>query len=164
MRWRGRNWLVVVAALFLCGLIGNVQEGGEHVVVNSIIQVSVIVMTLAAFFFLRREEIERENLLAFVRDNVEAIRAGTAEYRGQRLSYATRLCSYPFVMSFLVMSFALESRLVIGAEPARGLRLGCAVITVLFGPWGLPWGPIWSFRALVANVRGPRGTNRKSVV
>lgn len=30
--------------------------------------------------------------------------------------------------------------------------LGASVVTILFGWWGIPWGPIWSLDALVRNV------------
>jgi hypothetical protein len=157
--WRGRNWLIVVAALFACGLIANVRQGGENVVVNAVIQIAIIGLTLWTFWFLRREEAVRDHLLAFLNDNIEAVRAGTAEYRGQRLSYASRVYSFPIVMSFLVVTFSLQSRLVIGDESARGLRFGSAFITVLLGPWGIPWGPIRTVRALITIARAPRGTN-----
>jgi hypothetical protein len=39
---------------------------------------------------------------------------------------------------------------------AAGKALGYSLISLLFGWWGIPWGPIWTIATIVTNCRGGR--------
>lgn len=34
------------------------------------------------------------------------------------------------------------------------LGLGYSAVALLFGPWGVPWGPVWTARAVWTNLTG----------
>jgi len=149
---KARNGLLLVAALFLVGFIHNAVTGEAHPG-DTVLQWLAIVLASAAFWFLRHEERLRDELLTFLVANKSAIQAGTAVYRGHTLSYATRLRNCEVVISFLVASFRLRIQRLVDDRGDRGLRLGANAVTFVFGWWGLPWGPIWTVRTLVTNLR-----------
>lgn len=150
--------LLVIAGLFVSGFIYNTATGTAEPG-DAAAQWLIIGLALTAYWFVRREERLRDELLQFLHANSAAIRAGTAVYRGHSISYATRLRTCHIVLSFLLMSFKLPSRLIIdGSESDRGLRSGCSLVTLLFGWWGLPWGPIWTLQTLARNLHGSDAT------
>jgi hypothetical protein len=150
---RARYGLLIVAGLFLVGFVANTVTGEAHPG-DAAAQWIIIVLATSAFAFLRYEERLRDELLAFLAANQAAIRAGTAVYRNQPISYATRLRTCDVVLSFLLASFKIPiQRLVSDTGSDRGLRLGSGLVTFVFGWWGIPWGPIWTVKALAKNMR-----------
>jgi hypothetical protein len=150
---RARYGLLLVAVLFLVGFIHNTVTGEAHPG-DAVAQWILIVLAGSAFAFLQYEQRLRDELLAFLATNQAAIRAGTAVYRNQPISYATRLRTCDVVISFLVASFKIPTqRLVTDTGSDRGLRLGSCLVTFVFGWWGFPWGPIWTVKALATNTR-----------
>jgi len=154
VRWKARYLLFAVAGLFAVGFIDNTVHGTANPG-DAAAQWAIIGLALAAYWFAAREERLRDELVAFLRANLEAVRAGTARYRGHSVSYATRLRTCQIVVSFLVVTFRLPSRLIVdGSDSDRGVRSGCSLVTFLFGWWGIPFGPILTLRALSRNMRG----------
>lgn len=146
--------LPVVAALFLAGFVANLVTG-EVRFGDSIVQWSIAGVALVAFWFIRRNHREHEEFFAFIAANEEAIRAGTARYQGEPLSYATRLRIYHMVLSFLFVSFRTQSQLIVHpSRRAMATRIGYDAVNLIFGWWGIPWGPIWTVRAILSNARG----------
>lgn len=154
MRGRAHYLLLVVAGLFLGGFVIDVATG-TVTLGDSILQGLIAAAALGAFGLARRSQRERVAFFTFVAANAEAIRAGTARYRGEPLSYATRLRVYHVVVSLLVVSFRTRTRPVL--HPSRAstaTRLASCAVTLACGWWGIPWGPIWTLRAMSRNVRG----------
>ena len=57
------------------------------------------------------------------------------------------------VLSFFLVSFRVPTRPVVYASRAeRRLRVGCTLVTLVFGWWGIPWGPIWTVQTLRRNL------------
>lgn len=70
-----------------------------------------------------------------------------------------RYVVFPYVFSMLVMTFRRNlgaPRLVGAGDWPVGPLFGAAVITLLTGWWGFPWGVIWTPLALVSIWRGGR--------
>ncbi|MEO8845874.1 MAG: hypothetical protein ABI591_33850 [Kofleriaceae bacterium] len=145
-----------MAALFLAGFVANVVNH-DLSLGDSIIQWTIAIACVVAFVFVRSQQRARVELGAFLDANRAAVLDGTARYRGQPITYATRLHVYDIVLSFLFVSFKLTSRPVVVGAPGSGkLRAGCTAVTLVFGWWGIPWGPIWTIRAVSRNVRGTK--------
>ena len=146
--------LFVVAGLFIFGFIANVVNNDVDLA-NTIIQWLIAGTCIAGHAFVAREDREREELLRFLSENAAAIRAGEARYRGSSLTYATRLRSCEVVLSFLVVSIKLPSRMIVVGGPShRSVQIGSSLITFVFGWWGIPWGPVWTVKTIVNNLRG----------
>jgi hypothetical protein len=84
---------------------------------------------------------------------LEGISLETLEHEVQQ---GGRFVVYTFVVSVILMTFKRSSA-VHYFRPHMGSvgpGLKYTLITLLFGWWGIPWGPIYSIGGLVANFRG----------
>lgn len=152
MRTRSYYLLLVVAALFIAGLVTNIVTD-EVTAGDTIVQLVIASVCCASFAFVRRQERERDAFFAYIAENQDAIRSGKASFRGEPLTYATRIHTYELVLSFLIVSFRLPSPPVVhGSRAATPLRIGCTLVSLVLGWWGIPWGPIWTVRALARNL------------
>jgi len=63
---------------------------------------------------------------------------------------------FEYAISILIMSFKRSSDVffIRPGESAFVKGLPYNLITMLFGWWGFPWGPIYSFMALASNLTG----------
>jgi len=73
-----------------------------------------------------------------------------------QLQQGARFVIYQYCVSILVMSFKRNSPIYfIPAKEKASIRsLRFIGISLLVGWWGLPWGPIWTFRTVRANLNG----------
>ncbi len=148
--------LPVLGALFLLGFVVNITKG-EATMADSIIQFAVAGLSFAGFAFFQNKDRAQRDFATYVTANVDSIRSGTANYKGQPLSYATRLRVYHTALSFLIVSFKLPSGIVVvGGPSARRTHAACSLVSLLLGWWGLPWGPIFTVQVLINNLRGHR--------
>ncbi len=79
------------------------------------------------------------------------------------LEKGAKFVVYEYAISLLIITFyrssnyyfvrANENRLVKG--------LGFSLLTLVLGWWGIPWGPIRSFQALVINFQGGKDVTRE---
>ncbi len=69
-----------------------------------------------------------------------------------------RFVVFQYCVSILIMSFKRPSPVyfIRAGESARGKGFGFSLISLLFGWWGIPWGPIWTIGSVVTNSRGGR--------
>jgi hypothetical protein len=97
--------------------------------------------------------------LVWLLRNAEPLRRGAATYNGTCITLDTHLRFFEATTSFLVISVRLRSRLFIeGPDYHARLGIACTLATLLFGWWGIPWGPIFTAQSLWHNVRGGRRT------
>jgi hypothetical protein len=144
--------LLVVASLFLGGFVVNLVTG-EATVGDSVAQFLIAGVAVASFLFVRKQAREREAFLGYLAGNLDAVRSGAARFRDEPLTYATRLREHELVLSFLIVSVRMPTRPAAhGSRAERALRAGCTLVTLIFGWWGVPWGPIWTVRALRRNL------------
>lgn len=74
-----------------------------------------------------------------------------------------RYVTYPFVFSILILSFQRSVGGVRVVETGKwpvGPLFGAAVVTILFGWWGFPWGLLWTPLALFHLWNGGRDSTR----
>lgn len=57
---------------------------------------------------------------------------------------------YPYVVSAVVVTFRFESRphTVYGADARYARGIPYLLVSLLFGWWGVPWGPVQTWRAI----------------
>ena len=127
----GVGWWEVVAQVFLL-----VAGGG----------------LFAYYFGARRRD---RALIAELVGHLEALRAGRAVLVGGRpVTLDTPVRHVRAVVSLVVISFKLPSRLHLDGEPMAGAMALAAATSLLLGWWGIPWGPIWTVQAFVRFARG----------
>jgi hypothetical protein len=73
-----------------------------------------------------------------------------------RIARGARLVRFEFCVSFLVFTVRRQSPIFITESwQGRYIRgLGYSLLALLLGPWGIPWGPIWSTWAVWVNLTG----------
>jgi hypothetical protein len=79
-----------------------------------------------------------------------------AEEVRSRVEVGARLVRFEFCLSFLFVTIRRQSPLYLTESwQDRYLRgLGYSVLALLFGPWGVPWGLIWTPWAIWVNLTG----------
>ncbi|MBN2486578.1 MAG: hypothetical protein JXB34_11445 [Bacteroidales bacterium] len=67
-----------------------------------------------------------------------------------------RLVKYQYVLSIIVMTFSFTSKAYLMRAGEKGLKQSVVfiIITLFFGWWGIPWGPVRSVVALKNNFAG----------
>ncbi len=82
---------------------------------------------------------------------------GMSERDIQReLDHGARFVVFQYVVSVLIMTFRRGSDiyLIRPGESTASKSLPYTLLTLFFGWWGFPWGPIFSIGALATNVGG----------
>ena len=72
---------------------------------------------------------------------------------------------YQYCVSIIVMTFRRSSDIyfVRPGENATTKGLGFTFITLFFGWWGIPWGPIYSIGSLVSNLGGGKDVTQEII-
>ena len=109
-------------------------------------------------------------------EEVVLVRGGNPLQKPDRLfrARATRLAALPpesisahiregwkcvrfeFCVSFLVATIRCQSAPLLTANWRDRVvwALGYSALALLLGPWGIPWGPVWTIRAVWTNLTG----------
>lgn len=72
------------------------------------------------------------------------------------LQKGAKFIVYEYCISILIMTFKRPSQLhFIKADESRfAAGIVYAVISLFFGWWGIPWGPIYTIASLITNLSG----------
>ena len=79
---------------------------------------------------------------------------------GQQISFelqrGARFVIYQYCVSILILTFKRPSGifLIRAGESPVGRGLVYSLISILFGWWGIPWGPIYTVQSLARNFGG----------
>ena len=67
-----------------------------------------------------------------------------------------RLVVYQYCISVVILSFKRTSGVKVIAPGKNAVLPGLpyTLISLIFGWWGIPWGPWWTIRTIVTNFRG----------
>lgn len=110
---------------------------------------------LGLFFFMRSQRRRDEEFLRWLRESQAAIERGGARYHDSLITPDTKLTQYQVALSFLIVSFRVPSRLYIVGHGSSALVASLfTLISPLLGWWGVPWGPVYTLRAVWRNARG----------
>lgn len=87
---------------------------------------------------------------------IKGLEGLSPEAIGAELERGARFVIYKYAISIVVMTFQRPSDVyfVRSGESRVGKGMGFTVISLFFGWWGIPWGPIYTIAALVANLGG----------
>ena len=96
-----------------------------------------------------------DRFIGWLVENIDEVRAGTAQYNGLPLRLDAKLRQYQTTVSCLLFTFVKPSRIYVdGHENCFFGALRCTVVSVLFGWWGFPWGPLHTIGSILGNLFG----------
>ncbi len=80
----------------------------------------------------------------------------------RELSNGAKFVIFQYCFSILVMTFKRGSDIyfIKAGETTLKHSIGFSLITLIFGWWGIPWGPIYSIGALYSNIAGGKDITR----
>jgi hypothetical protein len=90
---------------------------------------------------------------------LEPIRGGawTREELRDALQYEEVDCvRFAYCVSLIFVTFRYQSPVYVFQNPTNQLLYGLfySMVSLAFGIWGLPWGPIWTGHSIWVNLRG----------
>lgn len=77
------------------------------------------------------------------------------EYNGVEITPQTKIVTYTYVMSAVVVTFRHNTRYYfVDVEKGAALRakILCILCNLICGWWGIPWGPIWTISETAKNI------------
>lgn len=92
----------------------------------------------------------------FIPMKVNGIEGLSHEEMQSLVQQGAKFVMYEYAISILIMTFKRSSDVyfVKADENAIVKGLGFTAISLLFGWWGFPWGPIYTIGSVVNNLRG----------
>lgn len=146
--------MLIVGILFLAGAAYNVF-GPEPNLTEAIGGSTIAAVLIALYFAVRYHEKQADEFQGWLTHNVNAIERGGALYRDVLVTPATVLTRYQVAMSFLIVTFKFPTRIyIVGHHATVAVAATCTLISLIFGWWGIPWGPIYTVQIVTRNVRG----------
>ena len=145
---------LIVGLLFLAGAVYNLfGPAPDHV--EAVGGLGIAAALIGLFFFIKNHRDETQAFDEWLAKNAQAIEQGGARYRGVLITTATVLTRYQAALSFLIVTFKIPTRpYIVGRDSTGTIALVCTAISLLFGWWGLPWGPIYTIQVASRNLRG----------
>lgn len=127
----------------------------------ALLAVSLGGAALFFFLFVRTGRVKRElsEFETWLQANRDRILAGGASYHGARITGETEVTRFLLAASVVILSFKIPSRYYVAGRDNVGFtRLSYTAASLLFGWWGIPWGPIYTVQALAKNLSGGERT------
>ena len=82
----------------------------------------------------------------------------SAEQFNREIQRGGRFVMYQYTVSLVIVTFQRSSDIYFIPADETGLSKGLpyTLLSLLLGWWGLPWGPIRTFRSIACNLSGGR--------
>ena len=147
--------MLVVGLLFLAGAAYN-AFGPVPNATEAIGGAAIAAILIALFVTTKYHETQAGEFDAWLTRNVHAIERGGALYQNEILiTPATVLTRYQVAFSALIVSYKFPTRTyIVGHHSTVLVATLCTLASLLFGWWGIPWGPVYTVQVLTRNVRG----------
>ncbi|MBC8079320.1 MAG: ankyrin repeat domain-containing protein [Gorillibacterium sp.] len=149
--------LLLFFILFVAlAIVGDIQASWEMTIACTI--VSLLVFALMVIF--KREEREARRFARWLDENESSFYDDlitTTYYQNIFIRPQTLFTSYQAVISFVFFTTTFTSRkLVDHTKKATHYKRAYSLLSVVFGWWSIPWGPIKTIQVLAGNMRGGR--------
>lgn len=146
---------LVISSLFALGFGLRLAKGIPTDETDTLVYLFLIFAPLGAYFFYRSQAERDRRLLQWLAENSREIQAGGSRYNNYLITPDTILHRFTSVVSVLILSLKVPSRWVIAGESKSAwVQWLNSLTSLIFGWWGIPWGPIWTLRAIFNNTRG----------
>ncbi len=142
---------LLILTLFLTGMciIGFHKADQE---MNSFLIILAFITAMFAIA-IKKDEIHRRNLTAWVLENITQIRIRGSTYNGVYIDRETEFMQYELCFSWVLFSYRSKSSYYIkDYHPTPMLSLLFSGFCLVFGWSALPRGPIYTFLAIKHNL------------
>lgn len=155
-------FLLIFSVLFMLGVIHNLIIGDMY---NAIVGIFVSIFLFVVYMFFKNEKKQSEKFLKWLMENKNEIYTGTAEYKGYSIDEETGITQFQFCLSFVAFSIKVPSRYFISEDmTAIPINIIYTLCTLIFGWWGLPWGPIYTIQVVFKNIFGGTKMTIKDII
>lgn len=145
--------VLIVGILFFIGAIYNLVYTGNTL--EATVGLLIGLLTEIIYFIKIRGDKENERFINWLIENQKDILKGYAEYNGKKMDVNMELVQFQACLSFLFVSFRMPSRFYIkGYHKTKIIGIAYALISLIFGWWGLPWGPVYTVQSVIKNITG----------
>ncbi len=81
----------------------------------------------------------------------------------KELDRGAKFVIYNYTVSVIIMTFknASDIHFIKGGESGISKGLSFTALTILFGWWGIPWGPVYTVQSLYHNFRGGKNVTNE---
>ena len=95
--------------------------------------------------------------------SIKGLEGVTGAQLAAELQNGAKFVTYQYCFSILILTFKRFSNVyfIRGGENAVVKGLGYTILSLLFGWWGIPWGPIYTIQALWLNLRGGKDVTQE---
>ena len=96
---------------------------------------------------------------------IVGIEGMTGEELDRELDRGGRFVLYEYCISVLVLTFRRPSNIhfLRGHEGGLSKGIGFSCVSLLFGWWGIPWGPIYTIATVATNMAGGKDVTNEVV-
>lgn len=160
------NIYLLLAILFGVGIVSNLLD--QPIDWTEVASSSTIVLLLLfMLFWIRASHRRAHRTLEWLLENKDLITDQPQYFRDgpifdKSISTQTKLRSFKVVTSAFILTTVSE----LGLEIRSGIWAGlfATTWTLLFGWWGLPWGPVRTLQALSHNLSGGKTISVAGVI
>jgi len=99
-------------------------------------------------------EINQRKFLRWLESNLDALAAGETVFRGVKVSARTEVVTFDLAFSVVVASFKIPSQMfIVGQHRIWPWRIAYTLLSLVFGWWGVPYGPVYTVQAVHGNLK-----------
>lgn len=154
---------LIIGLIFCIGAFYNLFITGD--IVESIGGFVISFILFTVYFVNVREKKRSQEFLNWITNNEVDIYDRRALYKGIKIEPDTEIVQFQLCMSFLIMTFKIPSRYYVKGHYNTYLVSGMySLISLIFGWWGIPWGPIYTVQVVAQNIKGGKIFTVKSLL
>jgi hypothetical protein len=156
MRWLSLLFAVVFAVAGLKALfVFNPDTSPVSRPLLLVISAAGVVLFLSLFAIASKAKKELSEFETWLHTNRAKVLTSGASYRGTKITGETELTRFLLAASVIILSFKIPSRYYIAGRDNLGrTKAAYSLASLLFGWWGVPWGPIYTIQSLSTNLSG----------
>jgi len=105
-------------------------------------------------------------MVIFDEESLAAITPEQFRAMQDAIKRGARFLAFPYCVSLIVVTMQRRSRIYF-VEPKESLlpqSIYFSMVSLVFGWWGIPWGPIYTIDAIAACLRGGRNVTNEVMV
>lgn len=143
----------VLGALFLFFAVSNLLKGDFD---NAAGGLALGGLLLGSVWFTDREDAASAVFVHFIKEQEAALRGGaTLSFQNHLVSWETPVQKFQTCFSVLLLTRTLNSRFYFGgSQDTAVIGWAYSLFALVFGWWGIPFGPIYTVRSVYRNIRG----------